>query len=465
MPRPRQTDSGALALRLKAGGPLTAQMLAAAFHVERSTISRALALPEMASQVVKLGTTRGATYALRRSVRGLGDVFPIRRIDAAGRAQDWAQLVAVHGGWQISWARPGAVDARLGGLLAVGGYAEGFPFFLGELRPQGYIGRAVGRAFSAALNLPPDPRGWSDDDTLVYLQAEGDDLPGNLIVGDRPLARFHQRFVENLPALPAAQRSARYPELAATATITGQVGSSVEGEQPKFLLPIEEGGVVTHVLVKFTDSLSTTVGRRWADLLTAEARAQTILHARGECHAAPRVVDAGDRRFLESPRYDRVGAHGRRGVVSLRALHDAFNSPDANHWPAAVASLEARGLIDAAATRSVRLRHAFGQLIGNTDMHFGNLAFWFDGHTPLRLAPAYDTLPMQWAPVAGNSAPAPEFTPRLPVPADREIWLEAASWAVEFWHSVAVDSGVSPEFAALALNAAVKVERARGLLL
>ncbi|MBI5767699.1 MAG: type II toxin-antitoxin system HipA family toxin YjjJ [Verrucomicrobia bacterium] len=439
-------------------------MLAAAFRVERSTISRALALPEVSPQVVRLGATRGATYALRRLVRGLGDTFPIRRIDALGRAHDWAQLVALHGGWQIVWADSAVPDARLAGLLAVGGYAEGFPFFLGELRPQGFIGRAMGRALSATLNLPPDPRGWSDDDTLVYLQAAGDDLPGDIIVGDRSLARFHQRLVENAATLPAELRSTRYPELAAAATSSGQIGSSVEGEQPKFLLPVREQGTVTHVLVKFTDSLSSASGRRWADLLAAEAQAQAILHAHGECEAVPRLLDAGGRRFLETPRFDRIGAHGRRGVTSLRALHDAYPGPDTNQWPAAVVNLHALGLIDDAALRSVRLRHAFGQLIGNSDMHFGNLSFWFDGGLPLSLAPAYDTLPMQWAPVPGNAAPEPEFAPPLPVPAEREIWLEASSWAVEFWRQVAVDAAVSPEFSVLARSAADKVERMRGLV-
>ncbi len=468
MARPRQVEPSAIALRLQAGGPQSAQVLAAAFRVDRSNISRALVRPELAPCLVRLGTTRGTNYALRRSVRGLGDTFSVRRIDAAGRAQEWAQLIALHGGWQLRWANPEHAPEWSGALLGLGGYSEGFPFFLGEVRPQGYLGRAIGRGLSLSLNLPPDPRGWSDDDTLVYLQGMGDDLPGDLVVGDVPLRRVQDRVLHPLAALPAGERSARYRELANTGSSAVEApGSSVEGEQPKFLVTLADevegdgNRAVTPVLVKFTDVLATPTGRRWADLLVAESHALALLHAHGEAHAAPRLLEAGDRFFLETPRYDRVGLHGRCGVVSLRALHDAFDGPDGSQWTSVAAHLRARGLIDEAALRSIWLRHAFGQLIGNTDMHFGNLAFWLDDALPFRLAPAYDMLPMLWAPTPGNATPAPEFAPVPPLPADRELWLEAAGWAEEFWQRVAADARLSPGFAAHARAAGATVARLR----
>lgn len=461
MPRPRQVEPSAIALRLQTGGPQSAQVLATALQVDRSSISRALALPALAPQLVRLGTTRGATYALRRSVRGLGDTFPIRRIDAEGRVSDWAQLVALHGGWRLDWADPQHAPAWADEISGLGGFADGFPFFLGEARPQGYLGRAVGRALSPALNLLPDPRNWSDDDTLVYLQAEGDDLPGDLVVGDVPLRRVQGRFLNPPPPLPEADRAERYPALAAASVSSGTTGSSVEGERPKFLVTLADGDTVTPVLVKFTDVISTPTGRRWADLLAAEAEAIALLHAHGEAHAVPRLLDAAERRFLESPRYDRVGPRGRRGVVSLRALHDAFGGPDANTWPVAAANLHARGLIDAAALRSIRLRHAFGTLIGNTDMHFGNLAFFLGDARPLRLAPAYDMLPMLWAPIPGQATPMPTFAPAPPLPGELPVWNEAAAWAGEFWRRVADDTRVSAEFATVARAAGAQVARMR----
>jgi hypothetical protein len=461
MPRPRQVETSAIALRLQVAGPQPAQLLATALRVDRSSISRALALPALAPQLVRLGATRGATYALRRPVRGLGDTFPIRCVDAEGRVRDWAELVTLHRGWQLNWAEPDRAPAWAAELLGLGSFADGFPFFLGEARPQGYLGRAVGRVLNPSLNLPADPRNWSDDDTLVYLQAEGDDLPGDLIVGDAPLRRAQERALNPPRPLSEAERAGRYPALAAASVESGTPGSSVEGEQPKFLVTRVAGDAVTPVIVKFTDVVSTPTGRRWADLLAAESQALALLHAHGEAHAAPRLLDAEDRRFLETPRYDRVGARGRRGVVSLRGLHEAFGGVDTTVWPVAAAHLHARGLIDAAALRSVRLRHAFGTLIGNADMHFGNLSFFLSDTLPLRLAPAYDMLPMLWAPVPGQATPTPGFAPTPPLPGELAGWTEAAGWAEEFWARVSGDARVSAEFAAIARAAGAQVARMR----
>lgn len=500
MPRPRQVAIPAITLRLQASGPLSAPALAAALRVDDSNIRRALALPEISPHLVRLGTRRGATYALRRPIRNLGDTFPLRRVDADGRAHDWAELAALHGGWQLTWADAARPPAWAGEICALGRFCEGFPFFLSELRPQGFLGRAAGRSLPLSLGLSPDPREWpNDDDTLVYLAAEGDDLPGDLLIGDAMLRRAQVRLLNPPAALPDFERTTRYPELATAATSSGIAGSSVEGEQPKFLAtlsspppqasprgmgvpPVIDGEASrlaapslqfsglqlpppfpTPVIVKFTDVLSTPTGRRWADLLAAEAHALTLLHAHGEAHAAPRLLDAADRRFLETPRYDRVGPHGRRGVVSLRALHDAFGGPDAHLWTAAAANLRARDLINDATLRSIRLRHAFGRLIGNTDMHFGNLAFWFDDSLPFLLAPGYDQLPMLWAPAPGNATPSPDFAPTLPLPAEREIWHEAAALADEFWQRVIADPRVSRPFAAIATAALATVRRLRAV--
>jgi hypothetical protein len=319
----------------------------------------------------------------------------------------------------------------------------------------------VGRGLSQALNVPADPRNWSDDDTLVYLQAEGDDLPGDLVIGDVPLRRAQSRLLAPPSPLPEAERAARYPLLAAATSTAGALGCSVEGEQPKFLVTLADGDAVTPVIVKFTDVVSTPTGRRWADLLAAEAHALALLHAHGEAHASPRLLEAAGRRFLETSRYDRVGARGRRGVVSLRALHEAFGGADTTAWPVAAAHLHARGLIDGAALRSVRLRHAFGTLIGNVDMHFGNLAFFLSDALPLRLAPAYDMLPMLWAPVPGQATPAPTFAPAPPLPVELSEWNEAAAWATEFWARVSGDARVSAEFAGHARAAGAQVARMR----
>jgi hypothetical protein len=91
------------------------------------------------------------------------------------------------------------------------------------------------------------------------------------------------------------------------------------------------------------------------------------------------------------------------------------------------------------ATRMAQL-HAFGRLIGNSDMHQGNLGFHLADQGPLPLAPVYDMLPMSLAPsrtgvlrpAAPIGAVAPERTGQL-------VHLQwAAPLALDYWHRVTV---------------------------
>ena len=86
-------------------------------------------------------------------------------------------------------------------------------------------------------------------------------------------------------------------------------------------------------------------------------------------------MDAAGRRFLEVPRFDRTAVGGRRGVVSLEALHNSAIGSGQSHWPAEVQEVIDEGLADGTALTTVRRLHAFGELIGNSDMHHGNLSF------------------------------------------------------------------------------------------
>ena len=84
------------------------------------------------------------------------------------------------------------------------------------------------------------------------------------------------------------------------------------------------------------------------------------------------------------------------------------------------------------------------RLIANTDMHLGNLSFHVE-HS-LRLAPAYDMLPMAYAPLAGGEVPPRDFAPALPTPPQRSVWLTACAIAIEFWAEAAADSRISDPF-------------------
>jgi serine/threonine protein kinase HipA of HipAB toxin-antitoxin module len=272
-----------------------------------------------------------------------------------------------------------------------------------------------------------------------------------VIVGDDCLRRALQRSAD-LPTGNAVDESERAAFYAAQAVeITQSLpGSSAGGEQPKFLATLRrDSGGYLPVLVKFSAPMEQETGRRWADLLACEFHAHEVLAEAGLSNQGARLLDAGGRRFLEIPRFDRSGASERMGVVSLEAL-SAASAGLVRDWNAAAVELLRRGLVDDAAVATIRRLHAFGELIGNSDMHFGNLAFFLSETLPLQVTPSYDMLPMLWAPGAQGEIVARRFAPAPPLPSLLEPWREAAVMAEDFWERVTADSRVSNAFIAMA---------------
>lgn len=461
MARPAQITGENLAPLIRARGPVSATELAALLRVNRTTIARTL--PDFGDELVTLGATRSTRYLLRRSIRNIGSRWPIYRIGEEGRASAWAELEALHDRqWRILWA--GAPPDWAGFFTGGNGLWSGFPFFLGDARPQGFLGRAIASQISRALQLPEDPRFWSDEDILVYLQTAGEDLPGNYVVADDCLRRALARSAD-LPTgsvILSTQRESIYPALAAEIA-QSLPASSAGGEQPKFLTTLADGERgYRPVLVKFSAPLDQATGRRWADLLLCEFHAHQVLAGAGLASAGARLLDAGGRRFLEIPRFDRIGAGGRRGVVSLEALAASLIGMLTRDWLEAAAELQRRGWIDRDSLVVIQRLYAFGELIGNTDMHFGNLAFLLGDSLPLRVTPSYDMLPMLWSPGSQGELTARNFAPAPPLPAMEEPWREAAAWAEDFWSRVADDARLSPECAGIFRRAGQTVRQLRG---
>ena len=446
MARPTPITRDNLAPLIRARGPVSATELAAVLRVNRTTIVRALA--DFGDELVTMGATRSTRYALRRTVGNAGSRWPIYAMDESGQARLWAELEALHQRhWRILWA--GTPPAWADRFANREGLWEGFPFFLSDARPQGFLGRAIAMQISRSLPVPEDPRRWGDDDTLVYLHAASEDLPGSQVVGDDCLRRALARsvFPEAADWIDAAERATRYPEMARLAA-SALPGTSAGGEQPKFLTSVRHGaGNFQPVLVKFSPPMDQGAGQRWADLLLCEFHAHEVLAEIGLAAAGANVIDAAGRRFLEVPRFDRVGADGRRGVVSLESLHaSAIGHGARRDWPTAALELKQEGLVDAEAVATIRRLHAFGELIGNTDMHFGNLSFWLEDTLPFQVTPAYDMLPMLWAPGLQGEIVNRTFSPAPPVPAAQTQWREAMDWAAVFWQRVAADARLSVDF-------------------
>lgn len=456
MSRPSTVPTNALTLQMQSRGMSSAQQLAEALGVNRSTVSRGLS--GLGNAVLRAGAARSACYALRRSVRSLGQRWPLHRIEGSGRAQHLGEIHAVHGGffWETpevppAWLRHGYTN----------GFFPGLPFFLSDLRPQGFLGRALAREWGPLNGCPADLQQWGDDDALTVLLRAGDDLPGDLVLGDSALTAARQTARNRSEqAIPEAECSRRYAVLADLAMQGGTAGSSAGGEQPKFTATVRgAGGELRAVLVKFSPPIDTPSGRRWADLLAAEWLALRLLAEHGHASAQVELVEGGGRRFLEVTRFDRSGATGRRGVLTLQAIEAGLIDEPAADWPAVADAMERMGLMTEADARALCRRWCFGQLIANTDMHLANASVWLGDAEPLALAPAYDMLPMQFVPGSQGEIVPRNFSPVSPPPRLNADWAAVTPWALEFWHRLAADERISPEFRAIGQRAGETVAR------
>jgi hypothetical protein len=411
---PRHSDS----IRLLLGqGPVAARQIVEATRISQPTVSRALAA--LGDEVVRIGSGSAIRYALRDTARGFVSA-PVFRVSDAGQIRELGTLVPV---------RPnGFVMVQADGVSR---HSDGLPWWLFDMRPQGYLGRAYASTYATALGLPANPEHWGDNEVIRALLVHGHDAIGNLLIGE--LAR--DRFI-GMPAPCPVDRAADYPALARAAGAGEVPGSSAGGEQPKFCTYTERG----HVLVKFSAPDDNPVSERWRDLLLAEHLALSVLGVETE------VFDFGGQRFLEVPRFDRVGPLGRLAVFSLRALDAEFIGDAAAPWPSLVGRLVAEGHVDADAVAGAARLWAFGTLIGNTDMHAGNLSFVSRHGRPYQLAPAYDVLPMGFAPRSGGAIIDALPPASLSASVNGETWREALHLAERFFALVSDCDGFSDGF-------------------
>jgi hypothetical protein len=258
-------------------------------------------------------------------------------------------------------------------------------------------------------------------------------------------------------------RENQYPVLADSAIAGIPPGSSAGGEHPKFTVEIGDRDHVRHVLVKFSPKRTDRVSQRWSDLLVAEHIASKSLGVVGVPANATELVVAGNRLFLEVERFDRTGMRGRIGIASLAAIADRHVGRREN-WIAAAESLKSMGKVSGKDAESIRRAATFGQLIGNSDMHFGNLSFFASLGREFSLAPVYDMLPMMYAPVAGDELPDREFETALPSAGNLSIWKSMAAAAEDYWRKVASHELISTEFAVRASENAAAVSRTRTLV-
>jgi len=391
-------------------------------------------------RVGRFGRSVSTCYGLTHEIPGLGRQVPVFRVDERGHPNRHGVLHFLAGGTYWFERESGSHQSF-----------NGLPPFVEDMRPQGYLGRGF-PMHHRELGLPGRIVDWSDDHQLIAISKRGEDCVGNLLVGEESLYRL-------IGGTITSYTRADYPALA-TGALAGQPGSSAGGEHPKFA--VYAGG--HHLLVKFAGG-DGAAADRWRDLLLCEHLALEMLRAIDIPAPKSDWFDLGGIRFLEVERFDRIGLKGRRGVISLFAVNNHFLGDNLDHWSRAgqrILDEPSLSMTLADADRLVWL-DTFGDLIGNTDRHFGNLAFLAEEarEMELSLAPVYDMLPMLFAPTGANLIER-KFSPRPPNALNLHLWNEIAEHALKYWSLISEQKALSRGFRHLSTECLKTLEQLVG---
>ncbi len=390
--------------------------------------------------VATLGRAQQTRYARIRNA-GVEQPLNITRIDATGTPISCGTLHTIGG---ISGGRTAHVAERRVTIYV------GLPWFVQDMRPQGFIGRQFPQRVPQ-LQLPSSVANWSDNHVLQALSIAGFDEPGDLILGRAPLDQF---LAHPAPSAITTRRKATvYAQLASENVGERLNPSSAGGEQTKFTTYADTRNGAAHVIVKFSPQGNNPIAQRWRDLLRAEHHALSVINdshpSTGLEAAQTQLIDA-DRLYLEVQRFDRVGARGRLGVVSLGAIDDEFVGLR-GEWIQTAHKLQQLRMLKTADVNKIALLQAFGKLIHNSDMHFGNCALRHENLDAQRLtlAPIYDMLPMEFAPTA-QGLRTDNIQKVMPNADLLMVWPQATEMALEFWTRVIADKLISADFRRIA---------------
>lgn len=391
--------------------------------------------------IVRVGRGRATTYSASTPLLDNGRSVPLSAVDGHGAVRHLAQIRRLADGRYF--VRAESTAPWLAGSSRTGLFRS-LPYFLEDQRPSGFLGRLLARGLAAQWNVAPQPRSWSHEELGRYLRRRADRLPGNLVLGPE----LADRVASGLNVEPPANRSV-YPGLADEVLRDAtRPGSSVAGEQPKFLIRAQDAG---EAIVKFSPRGDSAEAGRWRDLLRAEWHAAENLRGHGFGAATCSVFELEGRVFLQSERFDRVGSRGRIGAISL-AMIDAEFCGVGQGWSDVGMQLHRLGLLPRDQLEQLLWLETFGRWIGNTDMHLWNVSLR-PTDTGFALLPVYDMLPMAFAPARGELRET-NLTAPVRTPANEAIWMAAGVAAMRYFAALADDDSLTADFRAVAASQA-----------
>jgi hypothetical protein len=411
---------------LQMQGVASTEELLQRFAIGRTTLSRLVS--QAGLPILRIGKTNNTRYALERPLPGIGATLPLFQISESGRLHGFGKFINLYNSHYF---------------VSPPEYTySGLPPAIADMQPQGFMGRAFAHQYATELGVPTRLDDWTTDHILLAIARRGEDMPGNLILGTESA----ERWKNNRPAIVSHDQ---YPALV-RASLSGQPGGSAAGgDQPKFDAFIEG----EHFMVKFAGTDDSPGQKRWKDLLICEETALSLLAEKKIASAQAKIHVQDSIVFLEVKRFDRIGARGRKAVLTLAAI-DHFLFGAGESWSALAEKLLRDRHITSEDSEKLKLLDAFGAWIADSDRHNHNILFFPDSVNPgtrYALAPAFDKLPMLFTPVSGQTVER-SFGAPVPNAFQMEVWSEARKLGLEFWSRVAEDGRISKEFRQIARN-------------
>ncbi len=422
---------------LQTKGVMPSADIQAGLTINQPKVSRLI--KQAGSEIIHIGKARTSRYALASPTFGHEDNIPMYSLDETGQAQHICNLHALANGQyyieteeNTPWLKGEAGN----------GIFPGLPYFINDLRPRGFLGRKIAIYYAQRYGFPEMLDYWNENQLGTYFLQDGYNLPGNLILGEQALKAAQHNTIDIV-----SDRETTYPDKASSILMQWQAGSSTAGEQQKFIACTADRG---HVIVKFSPAGNSAEARRWQDLLVCEYHALNTMKQAGKIAADTTIYKFDDRIFLESKRFDRIGQTGRIPMISLAAIDYEFTGHGGS-WTQITQHLYKKKLITEQDYRSCIWNDMYGQWIGNSDRHPGNISMTTTD-SGFELLPAYDMLPMIYAPERGEIINRNLNTPIKPMKQYLNLWKESAETACLFWHNVGEDEIISDDFRQIAEN-------------
>lgn len=412
-------------------GSATSKQIQMATGLSQAVVSRHL--NKLGTGIVTADKHRPPVYSLTRNALGTGNRIALVMVDLQGRNTVVAYLRPIE---PKGYYLESNEQTPLPLMGCDDGYYPDLPYFLDDLRPQGFLGRQIAKQISVlSADFPKNLQYWTSEQIGRFLISNGDDLPGNIKLGNQASLRLERK--------PKEISCKDYEQLADD-IVHGEINSSsAAGEQPKFLVFNQEQQ--QHVLVKFSPKGNNEIAQRWRDVLISEHYALQALNKFGIAAAKTQLIESQNRLFLESIRFDRHGLYGRSSMVSLQAIDMAFVGSLEN-WNNTMQTLYKQNLCSFEDTETTKILSAFGHLINNTDMHHGNISLSIEDND-FKLLPIYDMCCMGFAPKMAEILPFKFIAPNineLGLNDSQQILVQQIT--AYFWESLFSDLKISNQF-------------------